>query len=572
MSGLKVSIGQHSDRGAKPSNQDFHGALTPDGHALALKGVAIALADGVSTSPVSHIAAETAVKSFLTDYYCTSDSWTVDTAAQRVIGATNGWLHAETRRARQHTDLDRGYVCTFAALVLKARTAHLFHVGDSRIFRLAGGSLEPLTEDHRVVIGGQGYLARALGMAPEVAIDYRALPLAEGDVFVLSTDGVHEFLSGPAIARIIAESAADLDAAARRIVAEALEAGSTDNVTLQIVRIDGLPEAGRADLAGAAHGLPPAPILEPPAEFEGYRILRQIHANNRSHIYHAVDAETGAAVALKVPALDLRADAELLRRFMMEEWIARRVDSPHLLKAAAATRERRHLYIVTEYIEGATLRQWMHDNPRPDPNAVRDILDQLVRGLRAMHRKAMVHGDLRPENVMIDRHGVVKIIDFGSTRVAGVVEAEGEGQGEEMLGALQYAAPERLTGEAATWRCDLFSLGVIAYEMLTGRLPYGPAAPRVRTRAAARALRYAPANREDRAVPAWIDGALRTAVHPDPARRYEALSEFVTDLRTPNPRFSAAVPLAERNPLRFWQGVSFCLLCAVLYLLTRLTG
>lgn len=574
MNALQVTIGQHSDRGAKESNQDFHGALTPDGHALALKGVAVALADGISTSPVSHIAAEMAVKSFLTDYYCTSDSWSVDTAAQRVISATNSWLHAETRRARQHYDMDRGYVCTFSALVLKARTAHLFHVGDSRIFRVAGETLEPLTEDHRVVIAGQSYLGRAMGMAPEVAIDYRGVALAVGDVFVLSTDGVHEHLHGRAIASAIAERASDLDAAARAIVAEALDAGSTDNLTVQIVRIDGLPDAGGADFADGALGLPPAPILEPPTEFEGYRVLRQIHANNRSHIYLATDIDTGAAVALKVPALDLRSDPALLRQFMMEEWIARRVDSPHVLKAAPTARPRRFAYVVTEHVEGATLRQWMHDHPRPDLNAARDILEQLVRGLRALHRKEMVHGDLRPENVMIDRDGVVKIIDFGSTRVAGVAEADLSAVDEEMLGAIQYAAPERMLGKAPTWRSDLFSLGVIAYEMLTGRLPYGAQAARVRTRAAARALTYQPADRDDRPIPTWIDGALRTAVHPDPNRRQEALSEFITDLKTPNPKFdgSAFVPLAERNPVRFWQAVSFVLACLVVFLLSRLAG
>lgn len=571
--GLAISLGQHSDPGLKAANQDFHGAVTPDGAALALKGIAIALADGISTSPVSHIAAEMAVKSFLTDYYCTSDGWTVDTAVQRVVSATNAWLHGETRRARQHYDMDRGYVCTLSALVLKARTAHLFHVGDSRIGRVAGETLEPLTEDHRVTIAGQSYLGRAMGMSPEVAIDYRAVGLREGDVFVLSTDGVHEHLSGRAIVQAIREGGDDLDAAARRIVAEAMAAGSADNLTVQIVRIDALPQT---DLGFAAEdqSLPPAPILEAPCRFEGYRIVRQLHANNRSHIYLAVDEDSGRPVALKIPALDLRSDPELLRQFMMEEWIARRVDSPHVLKAPPVTRPRGYLYVVTEFVEGATLRQWMHDNPRPGLNAVRDIIDQLIRGVRAMHRKAMVHGDLRPENVMIDRDGVVKIIDFGSTRVAGVVEAQGDGPAEDMLGALQYAAPERLMGEAPSWRSDLFSIGVIAYEMLTGRLPYGPSAARVRTRAAARGLAYIPASGEDRAVPTWIDGALRTAVHPDPARRYAALSEFMTDLTTPNPHYGDGgfVPLAERNPVRFWQAVSFLLACLALYLLARLTA
>src|SRR5918992_3519361 len=95
---LKISIGQHTDKGRKESNQDFHGAMMPAQPALGSKGVAVALADGISSSSVSRIAAESAVKSFLTDYYCTSDAWSVKTAAERVISAANSWLHAETRR------------------------------------------------------------------------------------------------------------------------------------------------------------------------------------------------------------------------------------------------------------------------------------------------------------------------------------------------------------------------------------------------------------------------------------------------------------------------------------------
>src|SRR3954470_4605420 len=139
---LKVSIGQHSDKGRKETNQDFHGAVIPEQPALNLKGITIALADGISSSSVSRIASESAVKSFVTDYYCTSDSWSVKTSAQRVISATNSWLHAQTRRSRNPYDPDQGYVCTLSALIVKSTAAHLFHVGDSRIYRMNGRGLE----------------------------------------------------------------------------------------------------------------------------------------------------------------------------------------------------------------------------------------------------------------------------------------------------------------------------------------------------------------------------------------------------------------------------------------------
>src|SRR5881392_282139 len=147
---LKISIGQYSDKGRKETNQDFHGALIPKEPLLSLKGIAIVLADGISSSNVSQIASESTVKGFLSDYYCTPDSWSVKTSAQRVIAATNSWLHSQTRRSANAYDADRGYVCTLSVMVVKSTTAHIFHVGDARICRIVGNSLEQLTEDHRV--------------------------------------------------------------------------------------------------------------------------------------------------------------------------------------------------------------------------------------------------------------------------------------------------------------------------------------------------------------------------------------------------------------------------------------
>src|SRR5207342_40304 len=232
---LKISIGQHSDKGRKETNQDFHGVLIPSEPLLSLKGVAIVLADGISSSSVSRVAAESAVKGFLTDYYCTSESWSVRTSAQRVLEATNSWLHSQTRRSQYSYERDRGYVCTLSAIVIKSITAHLFHVGDSRIYRVSGNSLEQLTNDHRVIISSeQSYLGRALGVNPQIEIDYTMFGVEQGDTFVLVTDGIYEHASDRQIARAIKDSVDDLDKAAKAVVEMAYEAGSKDNLTVQI--------------------------------------------------------------------------------------------------------------------------------------------------------------------------------------------------------------------------------------------------------------------------------------------------------------------------------------------------
>lgn len=568
---LTISAGQHSDKGRKETNQDFHGALIPEEPLLGLKGIAVALADGISSSSVSRIAAESAIKGFLTDYYCTSESWSVKTSAQRVIAATNSWLHAQTRRSQHAYERDKGYVCTLSVLVLKSASAHLFHVGDSRIYRLAGHSLEQLTDDHRVGVSSeQSYLARALGANPQIEIDYRVLPLARGDVFVLATDGVYEHVAPRFVAGTIAGSGEDLDRAARLIVEEALSKGSPDNLTIQIVRIDDLPEGDASEAFGQRSELPLPPLLEPRMLFDGYRIVRQLHGSSRSHIYLAVDTEDESRVVIKIPSIDLRGDPAYLRRFMLEEWVARRLDSAHVLKPRQQSRARNFLYVVTEFVDGQTLAQWMVDHPKPKLEAVRGIVEQIARGLLAFHRKEMLHQDLRPANIMIDTTGTVKIIDFGSTRVSGVAEASAAAGANEILGTAQYTAPEYFLGESGTPRSDIYSLGVIAYQMLTGRLPYGAEMARAKTRAQQRKVAYVTALDEQRELPVWLDAALRKAVHPDPGKRYDELSEFVYDLRTPNRNLVATqerTPLIQKNPLLFWKLCSFGLAVLALYLL-----
>lgn len=569
---LKVSVGQHTDKGCKETNQDFHGIYIPNEPQLSSKGISIALADGISSSAVSHIASESAVSGFFADYYCTSDAWSVKTSAQRVLMATNSWLHAQGQHGADRFDADRGYVCTFSAMVIKSTTAHLFHVGDSRIYRVQGTALEQLTKDHRIWISeDSSYLSRALGIHPQLDLDYHVEAVEVGDTFILATDGVYEYVSAALMLGAIANHAEDLDAAARAIIEHALEQGSNDNLTVQIVRIDALPLQQPEELYQHLTDLPFPPILDVRELFDGYTIVRQVHASSRSHVYLAMDNESQVPVIIKTPSIDQRSDVQYLERFLTEEWVARRIDSPHVAKPCLQTRKRNFLYSVSEYIEGQTLTQWMIDHPKPDLETVRGIVEQIAKGLRAFHRLEMLHQDLRPENIMIDATGTVKIIDFGSTRVAGLMEVASPIERIDVLGTAQYTAPEYFLGENGSARSDMFSLAVITYQMLTGALPYGTQVSRCRTRAAQNKLVYKSIREHDRDVPAWIDDVLRKALHPDPYKRYEELSEFVFELRQPSQAFlnKARPPLMERNPVLFWKGLSLTLAVTVVVLLLR---
>ncbi|WP_347330543.1 bifunctional protein-serine/threonine kinase/phosphatase [Marinimicrobium locisalis] len=570
---LTIRLGQYSHQGRKALNQDFHGAYLAKEPYRTSKGVVIALADGISSSDVSQVASESAVSSFLADYYCTSETWSVKQSAQRVLMATNSWLHAQTRQSQYRYDMDRGYVCTFSALILKSTTAHLFHIGDSRIYRLSGGRLEQLTEDHRLWVSKEvSYLSRALGINHHLEMDYRTLALEEGDTFLLATDGVYEFVSEQAVLETLDACGEDLDKAARRLGELAYDNGSDDNITAQLVRVEGLPGGEQTEMVRDLKHLPFPPPLSARMRFEGYLIVRQLHASSRSHVYLAKDLETEQPLVLKTLATELQHEDAHQERFLMEEWIARRIDNPHVVKPCLPNRARQHLYTVTEYIEGQTLQQWPYDNPAPSLPQVRDLVAQIAKGVRAFHRLEMLHQDLRPANIMIDNTGTAKIIDFGSTRVAGLTELRT--QTNEILGTAAYTAPEYFVGEPPTPRADQFSLAVIAYQLLTGELPYGTQVAKARTRAEQHRLRYQSALTHNPTLPPWVDETLKRALNVDPFKRYEALSEFVYDLEHPNPRYvqKTQPPLLERDPVLFWKGTSLILALVSLSLAVKLFG
>lgn len=573
---LDVRIGQHADAGRQTLQQDFHGAALPEGALRASKGIVVALADGIGSSAVSQVASAAAVRGFLDDYYCTSEAWPVRRAAQRVLEATNAWLHAQNQASQARFDRDRGYVCTFSALVFKGREAHLLHVGDARVYRLHAQALEQLSEDHRVhAAAGERYLARALGAGPTVEIDYHHWPLETGELYLLATDGAYEHLDAAAVHAALAAHPQDLDAAAAALVATALARGSDDNLTVQLARVDALPDDDAPPLQDQRAGLALPPPLQPRMDFEGYTILRALQTSARSHIHLALDQASGRTVVIKTPAAELREDPAALDRFLLEEWVARRLDSAHVLKPVASERPRRHLFVAMEYIDGQTLAQWMADHPAPDLEAVRGIVEQIAQGLQAFHRKAMLHQDLRPENILIDRSGTVKLIDFGAVHVAGLAEGTREDRPAALLGSLQYSAPEYFTGAGGSPQSDLFALAVLTYQMLTGRLPYGLQVTQVRGPRDLHRLHYAPLLALRPGLPPWIDAVLRRALHPQPGQRQQALSEFVHDLRAPSAEYLRArrPPLVERHPVAFWRALALLLGLAVVVLLgLRATG
>ena len=564
---LAVSVGQYSDTGRKKINQDFHGVTIEEEPLLTTKGIAIALADGISSSAVGQVASQATITGFLQDYFCTSEAWSVKKSAHQVLSATNSWLYSQTQQGQYRFDKDRGYVCTLSAMILKSNTAHIFHLGDTRIYRLRGKNLEQLTKDHRLwVSDDKSYLSRAMGMHERLELDYKTLSVEKEDVFILTTDGIYEFVAADFIVNTVYEHADDLDCAAKLIVEHAYAEQSDDNLTIQIVKILDLPEHQLEEVQQKISDLPLPPLLEARMEFDGYLILRNIYISSRSHVYLAKDLYSQQQVVIKTPSTELRTNKQYLESFLMEDWITKRIDNPHVLTAINTPRKHKYLYNVTEFIEGKSLSQWIVDNPKPQIDQVRSIINQVAKGLQAFHRLEMVHQDLRPNNIMIDASGTVKIIDFGATQVGGLLDIRQNRELNEIKGTAQFTAPEYYLGEGGSTRSDIFSLGVITYHMLTGILPYGTGVSKIRSANDQRKLVYQSILEEQHHCPPWVDYAIKKAVNIDPLKRYSEVSEFAYDLNTPNSTFLKRTkpPLIERDPLIFWQSISLILLLIVI--------
>ena len=566
---LEIQLGQYSNKGRKEINQDFHDTRIPTQPQLTNKGIAIAIADGISSSEVSGEASKVSVTSFLEDYYCTSESWSVKKSASSVLKATNSWLHSKNWKNKYHLDKDRGYVCTFTSLILKSNTAHILHIGDARVYRLRDSELEVLTTDHRVwVSDDKSYLSRAMGIDSILTPDYENCEIQKDDVFLLMTDGVYEFLKEDFIIETFQEQIDDYNITAKYFIDKAYENGSDDNLTIQIAKIENVPNKNIDEIHKQLTSRPIPNVLEARMIFDDYEILRELSHTSRSHVYLALDKLTDEKVVIKAPSIDLKDDKAYLERFLMEEWISKRINHENVAKSYLQNRKRNYLYNVSEYIEGETLTQWLIDNPNKKFEVKRDIIKQIAKGLYAFHKQEMVHQDLRTENIMIDYQGTVKIIDFGATKVKGILENNTTLEQENLLGTALYSAPEYFIGKQGTSKSDIFSLGVITYEMLSGKFPYGTSVARCVSKAAQNRLKYESLYPK---VPIWVDEALKKALQVNPEKRYDEVLEFIFDLENPNKKFLSKKPsaLIERNPLLFWQSSTIILFCIVVFLLLK---
>jgi serine/threonine protein phosphatase PrpC len=559
LSGVKATVGFASETGPRERNEDFGGAVFGWELPRPRRDVAAAIADGIGGAKGGRVAAETAVRGFLDGFCDLPETMEVRRAGAQILTSLNSWIYGQGRRDAKLA----GMGCTFTALVLRGRVAHILHVGDTRAYRLRGDRLVCLTTDHvREGAAGGGRsttLVRALGVENEVPLDYATQPLAQHDRFLLCSDGVHAFLPAEAIADILRKRSAS-DDSARAVVAAALEAGSTDNCTALVVDVVELPTAESADIGAAIIQLPLIPVPIDGETVDGF-VLKVLMSDGRyTRLFGAIDEVEGGEVAVKFPKPQVAAVETYRAAFVREAWVGARVHSPWVGRTIELPPGRQTcLYTVMPLYQGELLETRLARRPAIGLEEGRNIAIKLARGVATLHHAGIIHRDIKPDNVILQSEGSLKLIDLGVVRVPGMEDFPPS----DIPGTPAYMAPEMFAGEPGNVATDIYALGITMFRALTGEYPYGN--PDATTRARRNRPTALSTLRPD--LPPWLQAVLARAIAADPAERFRDMIEFAVEMENGPARETASAyrpqTFYERSPVRFWQGVSALLALAL---------
>ncbi|WP_411795337.1 protein kinase domain-containing protein [Halomonas sp. A29] len=529
----------------------------------AAKGACAVISDTSSRNAIAKQAGDLSVRGFLADYFSTPDHWDVKTSATRVLRALNGWCYS------QSTFVEGGsYVASLSAMVYRGRDAHLFHMGDTLVFRLRGAEFEQLTRDHITDLGGYRYPSRALGLDGSIDIDYIQLPLKQGDIFLFTTQAVRGTLMPSDYVRSIREGASDLDAACERLAAAARERAQergygADQFCFQLVRIDQLPEEEQDHPSRIYGDLPIPPELSPGERIDGLEVQEVLSRTAQSRLYRVRDSRTEREMVMKAPSPELSNRNAYLEHFLLQQWVVERVKSPFVARVMESSRPRRYLYYLMAYVEGTTLTEWALRHPQASLAQRLDIAVQLGKAVQALHHREVLHQRIHPDNILIDHHGQVVLTDFSACHMR---DLDGHRRSRELArqtGLSEHSAPEYALDDSVGRRSDQFSLASTIYWLLTGELPYELSPDRLRSHTDLEQLSYRSARLFNPEITPQLDDTLRRALDPQRSLRFRRMSELLYALRHQDGRSRPTRRDPRRflrEPANFWQGVAGLLL------------
>jgi serine/threonine protein phosphatase PrpC len=559
---LTLSVGHATQTGKRNRNEDYYGAVTPEGAELAARGALLVVADGVSSSGDGRAAAEYTVRGLLADYYATPETWEVARALDRVLSAINRWLAAQGASHEPHVVM----ATTLSALVLRGNRYYLGHVGDSRIYRLRQQEMTQLSEDHVWDRPDMHHvLKRAVGLDQHLMVDYADGELQCEDRFLICSDGVWEPLGDKRIRELLLLHE-EPRRAAEAVVNAADASGGTDNATALVVRIDGVASEGWREMLGAYLRLSVPPRLKPGQRIDDFEVLSLLHESRATLLYQVRSLGSSQVAVLKTLQPLLAEDRDSCEGLLAEEWLAKRLVSscfPQVIPIPPNARQ--HLYYVMTYHAGATLQQQLDSGKHFSAAETIRIAIHIAKGLGALHRLSVLHRDIKPANLLWTDDGDLRILDMGVALAAGVPYPELQGN----PGTPSFMAPELFAGESASTDTDIYAAGVSLYHLLTRKYPYGEIEPFQQPRFGEpiAPTRYRPD------IPHWLENVLLRAVTRDRKQRFETAEEMLLALEHGDTRLvppPQRLPLWQRTQTSRWQAlflISVVINLLLLYLL-----
>ena len=582
---FELDIGFASATGRKAINEDFCAAQLPEPGREGM-GALAAIADGVSTGGMGREAAQITATSLVRDYFGTPETWDATVALDRVISAQNAWLASVNQRRHPLLGLT-----TLTALLIKGQSYVVAHVGDTRCGVWRDGQWTQITQDHVVQHPDfQHQLLRSVGLEDHVVVDYLQGDALPGDVFVLTTDGVHGALSPQDMVARLHEGGAR--SMAQALVDAALAAGSNDNVTAMVIRVQSLLTLQWPDQQRRAQALAVPPLLRVGDTLDGWVVTAKVADSGINLIYQVRDPASGRLYAIKTLHPARAHDPDERAMLAHEAWLSQRMQTTrgaaHLVAAHDPLpngREASAFYVLFDWHAGQTWQQWLDAHatePSPAVDTVVQATVQVLKALAHLHRQGVIHRDIKPANLHQGSDGVVRVLDLG----VALSGREPESMRSLHAGTPSYINPEqwgfRAVGAAGAAtdsaghelpdaQSDLYALGVSLYQMLTGRLPYGEVLPY-------QVGRYhrdpTPPNRHNPHMPMWLNHVVLKAVSRDKRMRFETAEEFLLAMERGASRpltLPSATPLIQRDPTVLWKlllGASvLCNLLLVFWLL-----
>ncbi len=518
-------------KGKELKGDDFFGVKIYDDLTVCV------VCDGVGSATEGAKASKKVTNYLLQNFKNRPQSWSIEKSIKSFVTSINSILYQESQNEYERSEL----VTTLALVVIEGNRLYGANTGDSRVYLFRDNTLTQLSIDH--VVDDENYdgvLTEAVGLDKKTQLYYFENIIQKDDKILLCSDGLYTVLNEEEIKKQIRFGANFLVKKASAIMNDDLPDDTT------AVVIDILEENQKQILKKQILDIPKT--LKAGDSIDSYRLLKPLIQNKRTWLVE----QKGIKYVLKFPPKEAIQDENLLDLFVKEAWNAKRLKAGFFPKAVVP-KNRTYRYYVMEYLDGVTLKEYIKKRNLHIDDALH-LAKTLINMSQYLLKFDLIHGDIKPENILIlkrDDKLIFKVLDFGSMSEIYSHDTQ--------AGTPSYLSPERFTGSTVSENTEIFAIGVVLYEALTKKFPYGEIEP-FQTPVFKTPKRPHFLNKN---IPLWLESVVLRAIEKDRERRYQNYSQMLYELENPHkvkPYFDKNASLIEKDPVLAYKAGFFFML------------